>query len=61
MFYAFLISPIRATCPVELNLLDLTILIIIREAYYLLCSLLQPPATSSLLSPNIILWQNVVT
>jgi hypothetical protein len=56
ILYAFPISPICATCSAHLTFFDLIALIIYGEAYKLwsssLCSLLQPPATSSLLSAD---------
>jgi hypothetical protein len=59
MLYAFLIPPIHCQVPAHLIPLHLITLIIFSEAYKLqsssLCSLLQPPATSSLLGPNILL------
>jgi len=56
ILYAFLISHMRDTFPVHLIILDLITLTVSGEEYRLrissLCSLLQPPTTSSLLDPN---------
>jgi hypothetical protein len=67
--YGFLIAPTRATCPAHFILIDLITLIIFGEVHKLrsssLCRLLQPPATSTLLGPNIlspkhpVLWQSL--
>jgi hypothetical protein len=51
-------TPIRATRPAHLVLLDLIILCTLQEEYKLwsssLCSFLQPPVSSSLFGPNIL-------
>ena len=57
--YTPLSTPIRATCPAHLILLDFITRTILGETYksfsFLLCNLLHSPVTSSLLGPNILL------
>ena len=57
--YTHLLSPIRATCPVHLILLDFTTRTILGEGYRSfsssLFSFLHSPVTSSLQGPNILL------
>ena len=56
--YTLLLSPIRATCPAHLILLDLITRTIFGEEYMSLssslCSFLHSPVTSSLLSPYVL-------
>ena len=57
--YTTLLSPIRATCPADLILVDLITRTILGEQYRSLssslCSFLHSPVTLSLLGPNILL------
>ena len=57
--YKFLLSPIRATCPTQLILLDFITRTILGEGHRSLsssiCSFLHSPVTSSLSGPNIFL------
>jgi hypothetical protein len=59
ILYAFLFSPVRATCPAYLILLHLITLIVLAKGYKLrsssLCSFFWLPVTSSLFSLNVLL------
>ena len=59
ILYAPFLFPIRATCPVHFNVLDLVTQIIFGEQYRSvsssLCNFLHSPVTPSLLGPNILL------
>jgi len=63
ILYAFPIFPIYAICPIHLTPFDLITIVIFGEVYMLqrfpLCSLFQPPATSFLLGPNIVLTPTI--
>ena len=58
ILYMLLFSPIRATCPVHLILIDFITRTILGEQYKslrsLLCSFLHSPVNSSILGPNIL-------
>ena len=60
-FYKPLLSPIHAKCPAHLFIIDLITKMILDEQYRALssslCSFLHSPVTSSLLGPNILLWE----